>query len=411
MIPRSASVELSLNEAESIDVGLTLPLVDPSTGVAIDIPNQLLPGRDFLGWVENGVVLAAGQIQGDPFTFPRSSSIKASGMGAYFDHRFVLPVLESGVLPRDVTSQWSGLSLGTIAKRLVQQALAHPGAGLPIDFEADEVGIHEREYPGSDGMSVRQALANLTNVEGGPDVTFRPKLAEDRRHVRWDMLTGSPHLTQGGADHYWDVSAPGPHAAVVDLDRDGRDLASRSFLTGTTVRNVFKDADFRDGVGQWKPGGTNGTLNAMVAGPAELAMGAKGYSLSTWSGASGSGAGGAASTPTITVTEGEVYFLSVMAQGTSKPVRLAVAWNDENGEVSQEVLMLGNVVTSEYRFFSGVVTVPAGISKMNIFMYPQVGQQWATGNTLRTTKWHGYRIVDASDAALPYFYDEMRLEA
>lgn len=233
VIPKSATVELTLNAAESIRADLSLPMTDPATGLSIDIPNQLLPKRDFLGWVENGTLLACGQVQGDPFTFPRASQINAAGAWEYFQQRLVLPVLGAGQLPSDVTSTWSGMSLRTIVKRLVQQARSWPFAGIPIDFEADVAGTNEREYKGADLVWVGEALRNLTEVENGPDVAFRPKLDGDR-HIRWDLLTGSPELTQGGADHYWDLAARAPHAAAVSLDRDGRDLATHAYGIGAT---------------------------------------------------------------------------------------------------------------------------------------------------------------------------------
>lgn len=233
LVPLSCGVELTLNAPETLRAQLQLPYVDPATDVAIDIPNQLLPQRDFIGWVENGVLLAAGQIQGDPFAFPYSSTLNAAGAWAYFAKRKVLPVLTAEQLPSNVTSQWTNTSLRTIAKRLVEQACAWPNAGIPIDYEPDFAGTNEREYPGADLMWVAEALTNLTEVEDGPDIAFRPKL-DGTRHVRWDLLTGDPDLTQGGVDHYWDVSAPGPNAYISDLDRDGRDLATHAWGVGAT---------------------------------------------------------------------------------------------------------------------------------------------------------------------------------
>lgn len=234
VVPANVSVELTLNAADAINADVRLPLVDPATGVALDLPNVLLPQRDFVGWVENGAVLAAGQIQGDPFAFPRSSSIVGKGAWEYFEKRVVLPVLDPLELPSDVTSEWTDLSLRTIVKRLVQQACSWPSANLPIDYEADIAGSNVRTYPGADLTWVGQALQNLTEVEDGPDIAFRPKLSVDRRYVRWDLLTGDPDLTQAGADHYWDLSAPGPYAALEALDRDGRDLATHAWGIGAT---------------------------------------------------------------------------------------------------------------------------------------------------------------------------------
>lgn len=232
IVPVSCSVELTLNAADAVKADVKLPLIDPRTGVGIDLPNQLLPQRDFIGWVENGVVLAAGPVQGDPFAFPRSSTVNAAGMWEYFTRRLILP--PATTLPSAVTSTWSGMSLRSIAKRIVQQACAWAHAGLPIDYEPDFPGINQREYPGKDMMVVADALKNLTEVQNGPDITFRPKLTVDQRHVRWDLITGDPDLTQAGADHYWDLSAPGRFAQVTTLDRDGRDLATHAWGVGAT---------------------------------------------------------------------------------------------------------------------------------------------------------------------------------
>lgn len=232
ILPISCSIELTLNGAESVKADLKLPLIDPRTGVGIDIPNQIVPQRDFLGWVENGIALAAGPVQGDPFAFPRSSTVNAAGAWEYFTHRLILP--PGTVKPSEVTSAWSGLSLRTMPKRIVQQACSWPHAGLPIDYEPDVSGTAQREYPGGDRMWVADALKNLTEVENGPDITFRPKIMPDQRHVRWDLLTGDPDLTQAGADHYWDLSAPGRFGQVTGLDRDGRDLATHAWGVGAT---------------------------------------------------------------------------------------------------------------------------------------------------------------------------------
>lgn len=223
-----------MNGPGTLQVDLSLPLVDPYTGVTIDLPNELVPGRDFIGWVEGDTIIEAGPIQSDPFSWPYTSTIRARGLWQYFTRRFILPVLTSGKLPRDVTSTWSGLSLGTIAKRIVQQACSWPSAALPIVYEPDLAGIHERTYPGSDMTSVANALTNLTEVEGGPEITFRPRWGADRKHIVWDLLTGSPELAQAGADHYWDTAVIGAHAKPISLERDAADLTTHDYEFGDT---------------------------------------------------------------------------------------------------------------------------------------------------------------------------------
>lgn len=247
LIPSSAAVELVLNDYGTLGVDVRLPLIDPVTKARVDLSNELVPGRDFLGWVEgNGgpgdVIMEAGPIWSDPFTFPFTSKIVAAGLGSYFEHRRVLPVLGPSQLPRDVTSHWTGLHLRTMHKRLIKQANDHPLAGLPIDYEADVVGTHEREYPGSDRTPVWQAVTNLTQVENGPDAALRPKWGADRKHVRWDLVTGNPRLTQAGADLRWDVSVPEPHATIVSHGRDARTLASHAYFSGSTIDGVRLEA-------------------------------------------------------------------------------------------------------------------------------------------------------------------------
>lgn len=267
----SASFELPLNRDGALDISVALPMVDPITGVAVDLPNVLVPGRDFLGWVEKRgsveTIIEAGPIWGDPFSFPSESRIVASGLWSYFDHRYVLPVLLPGQLPRHVTTKLSGLSLRTIVKRLVQQACSHPNAALPIDFEDDFLGDHEREYPGSDRKTVGEALEELTGVENGPDITFRPKWGEDRRHVRWELRTGDPELSQEGHAHYWDVSVPDPHASITSLNRDGSQLTSRDFQVGATFRNLKSNNSFEEGDNGYEAGANSTGLNVTGIGP------------------------------------------------------------------------------------------------------------------------------------------------
>lgn len=417
-IPADGStLEMPLNEYGTIDVNLTVPLVDPVTGATVNIFEELVPGRDYLGWVEDGTILEAGPVWGDPFEWSKRSRIVAAGIWSYFNHRYVLPVLTAGELPRDVTSKWEGLSLRTIAKRLVQQACSHPAATLPIDYEPDVTGTHQREYPGSDMKKVGEALTDLTQVEGGPDIMFRPKWGADRKHVRWDLVTGDPEITQGGSEHYWDTSVPDAHASVVSIERDGAVLGARDFQLGDTLTNLLRSYDpaFTEDIdGIWTAGGSNGTIvRASVNGPG---YGLRRASRTTWSGSSGNGASGVylrsdAETPYLALEPGKTYRLSVFAHAsTTKPMRLMVQIKDDEGAyVSPNSLTvaLQTLPVASWQRITGTFTVPEGVARVGPFLYPQSGHQWASGNVLYTTGW----MLTEGESEPPFAEEDIQLQA
>lgn len=229
-IPARAGRVTTDLDAGSIGCDVGLPLTDPLTRVAVDIPNLLIPGRSFLAYEEDGIILAAGPIWSDDYDFDSGRyTLNAAGLLSYFDYRYVLPVLTGGQLPADVTSTWT-TSLRTMAKRLVEQCQAW-SPSLPIVFESDVAGSNVRTYPGSDMMRVRDALTNLSNVQGGPDIVFRPEWA-DSTHVQWRLVTGDPLLTQSGHRHTWVTTVPGSSVKGVSIQRDATVLSGWDYESG-----------------------------------------------------------------------------------------------------------------------------------------------------------------------------------
>lgn len=398
IIPASASIELPLNDDGSIDASVTLPLVDPITKARVDLADVLLPGRDFIGWVEDDVIVEAGPIWADPFKFPHSERIIANGLWSYFDHRYVLPAtMALGVLPRDVTTRYTGLSLGTIAKRLVQQANDHAYAGLPIDFLPDVMGDHEREYPGSDLKTVGDALRDLTALENGIDITFRPKWGVDRRHVRWDFLTGDPELAQSGDDHYWDVSVPNAHARVLDLDRDGTELSSREFTVGTTLRNLFTtDPSFESGFTAVELG--SGSTGFVWYGNG----GAHGSHHFAWASTVGSGYAAVNIKQTIQIEEGEPLTFSFWGHTSTagRPMRGMIRFYDEGGvQIGGDVEgpLTPVALADGYTRVDTVTVAPerANTAKCFILAYPSASGQGFGADAimaLKTTEIHPFVV-------------------
>lgn len=399
-VPASdVDVDLPLNDDGTIDISVNLPMVDPVTKSRVDLTQILIPGRDFLGVVVDDVIMEAGPVWDDPFDFPHRSRIVANGLWSYFDHRFVLPVLTSSQLPRDVTSKWTGLSLRTIAKRAVQQACAHPNSALPIDYEADITGTHEREVLGSDMKPVGEFLRDLTEVENGPDITFRPKWGSDRKHVRWDLLTGNRELKQAGDDHYWDVSVPDAHATVVSLERDGGELSSRDFQIGATIRNLWANASFEndlDGVAA----GTN--ANTLVHGTLTPFHGRR---YAGWS-AVAAGRAFLSSTRTVAVEPGEDITLSAYVRSqVTGATGVMIRFINASGATIVDVY--GATVTGSsagwVRPFV-TATIPAGTATCNVHIF---GTATAGGQTFAADA-----VMLTNGAELyPFAVEDIQLEA
>lgn len=103
----------------------------------------------------------------------------------------------------------SGLSHGSIGKRLVQQLLTWPGAPVIFDLPADQVGTRQESYAFASLKSVGSALSDLTAQEDGPDFAFRAQRASDGLGLRVVMTHGTeanPRL--GSYAGVWKLGGP-----------------------------------------------------------------------------------------------------------------------------------------------------------------------------------------------------------
>lgn len=224
-----------LNDAGTVDA--TVPLRSLSPNTRQTLLSYLEPTRCFLGAVtDTGYVLEAGPILPHGYDDATGNlTVKAVGMWGHLDRRLAIapPPWPSGVGRTSLS--WSGLSLGTIAKRLVATALAHPGGSLPIVLPADAAGPNERTYPGYELGTVGERLRQLSEVEGGPDLAFQPRLTADGLSIEWVLRAGTtadPLLHQSGDDWRWDRGAVRGPLRLLGVDRDATDVASRVFSTG-----------------------------------------------------------------------------------------------------------------------------------------------------------------------------------
>lgn len=208
-----------------------------------------LPKVDFNYWFApwwagvvffyDGVPIVAGPLLNLPHDSYTEVHLAGIGIRGIFARRKITKEFVDGTwssnLPGSVVG-WSGKSLGTIAKYVVQQGQMKPAGGLPISYPVpDENGTHERNYKGFNiqNISVDAALTKLANVRSGPDILFKPRLAAVNR-LTFDFWTGnnfSPRIPQSTFP-VWDKTPVKGSLSDMRLTTTGTYQTSRVYSTG-----------------------------------------------------------------------------------------------------------------------------------------------------------------------------------
>jgi hypothetical protein len=235
------SWDVSRNQADSVSA--TFNLADDDTR-KLGIPAAATPGASFLVVVIDGVPVAGGPVWIWNYSKPkRTLKVSGKGMWSYFDHRVLIPLVAQSIPVIDPVSgepygsmntNLVGWSYGTIAKRLVAQAIAFTGGFVPVVFPADEAGPYQRSYLGTDLAMIGERLRQLTEVINGPDIAFTPRFTTDGQGMEWVMRTGTlaqPNIA-GATEHIWDYSVPEPSIADLEVTLDASNLVSRYWLSG-----------------------------------------------------------------------------------------------------------------------------------------------------------------------------------
>lgn len=244
----------NLDTAETVTV--TIDLQDPEIR-KLDLWNATTPCKTFLGVVDSdsGVIQGAGPIWTRNWDDDAQKlQLGAKGIASYFDHRLILPLLAASIgvdqwtvpdpadntktIPNPLlTSSFTGIWLGTIAKRLVQQAQTWTAGNVPIVFQSDESSLdptNARTYLGPDFKPVGEALQDLTKVIGGPEVNFQPVFTSDGLGVQWLMQVGTAAqpLLFSPSRPFWDLSAVESPVSGLKIDDDGSKMGSWAWFTG-----------------------------------------------------------------------------------------------------------------------------------------------------------------------------------
>lgn len=246
-----------LNSADTIRAVIDM---QPEEVHSLHMRSITAPGRMMLAAADGDYVHAMGPIWTRRYNRDAAQlTLNARGGWSYYDHRYVLDVL-AATTP---TSQWlvpdpedvdgadgtpkltignpllrvalENLSLGTMAKRLVQRAHEWTGGSIPVVFPPDEAGEWTRYYDAVELAGTGDELRDLTDMLGGPDIQFQPRFkADDPRYLEFVMRIGTtaqPLLTSPQV-HSWSLDGAEPTATGLDFADDASNLASRTWGTG-----------------------------------------------------------------------------------------------------------------------------------------------------------------------------------
>lgn len=229
---------ISLNNAETLSVSLkkaSLPTQDRK--------HWLSPYWGGLLLLWNEVPVFVGPILNRPSETFDEIQIDCGSVRNILADRLALRELSDWSKIASSTLSYSGLSLGTIAKRLVQDCQNKPGGALPISYPIpDQVGpnddTHTRNYEGYHltNIGVDKLLQDLSNVHLGPDIMFRPRLLDASRFTL-DMYTGTegqPRLPQtNGMIKEWDTTAVNSDVVDLSIVSTGSYMTNRVYYAGS----------------------------------------------------------------------------------------------------------------------------------------------------------------------------------
>lgn len=232
----SASWAIELNGVESISIKLK----KSDLPVGINLNYWLSPWWAGVVLFYNGTPIVAGPIITRPNETLDTISIGCGGIRSVLAKRLVTVEMSNWDSLNKSSVYFSGMSLGTIAKRVVTQAMSKASGALPISFALpDELATsgttHERTYRGFNlqNINAHDVLTKLSNVLNGPDIMFRPRLIRDNL-LTFEMWTGTelqPRIYQKNT-MVWDTTPA--MGQVVDLSTvsTGSYQTYRTYSTG-----------------------------------------------------------------------------------------------------------------------------------------------------------------------------------
>jgi len=195
----------------------------------LDLRGLIVERSNTLVYEVGPVVVSAGVIDGTSYDKDAGTlRVDHSDIWSILDDRMAV---QHGV-PNIMTTtlSYGPLSLGTIAKRLVQEAIS-PGGwyDLPIVFPADVAGTSTRSFYGYTMELVTDSLKNIMESDGGPDIDFAPRWSSSGS-LEW-VMRAAPNLATSNSWEY-NLDAPKARALKVSATSDTSRFANNAYAVG-----------------------------------------------------------------------------------------------------------------------------------------------------------------------------------
>ncbi len=194
-----------------------------------------IPGRTALYALRDGRPIYGGILWTSRYdSASQKVELGSSDWWTFFDHRKLLPLLPPTPTVTDVAAlsvTYTQIDQNDIARSLVQLAALHTGGDIGLQLDATTSGVlRDRTYLGYELADIGQAIKQLMEVDGGPDIAFgvAPNLDDDGRPIR-TMRVGNPTIGQVGEPYVFETAA---NILTYQWPRDATRMATRSFAKG-----------------------------------------------------------------------------------------------------------------------------------------------------------------------------------
>lgn len=193
------------------------------------------PARTAIYALRDGRPIYGGVVWTSDCDDGESVSLGSSDWWSYWDHRRVVPLLSNAQPPvteianLDIT--FTQVDQNEIARQLVAIAQSHTGGDIGIVPDVVDSGVlRDRTWHGYELADVGQALKQLSEVEGGPDILFgvAANLDSNGRPIR-QMRIGNPHLGQLASPFVFEKGAA---IQSYRWPSDGTRMVNRAYALG-----------------------------------------------------------------------------------------------------------------------------------------------------------------------------------